>query len=292
MRREIEPLLTDFVRAYPKTRGTRTVWKDPLIACAAADDPLFGRLRKVAGPTHALPRELLPGARAVIAFFLPFDEPVARSNIGGRYSSARWADAYAETNRLIHDLCLRLQGHLEGSGYRSTVIPATRNFDPVRLASDWSHRHVAYVAGLGRFGIHNMLITEQGCCGRLGSVVTDCPLEPTPRAGCEYCLFKRDGSCGRCADRCVNQALTVTSFDRRRCYAMCLENAARQSAGGRQAGPEGPADICGKCLVGVPCSFRNPSRAKAPISGPGLQSPAPGHPAAPSGRTPPGPAGR
>ena len=61
--------------------------------------------------------------------------------------------------------------------------------------SDWSHKHVAYIAGIGSFGHHHMLITNKGCCGRLGSVVTDAVIAPTSRVDRERCLFKFDGSC-------------------------------------------------------------------------------------------------
>ncbi|WP_338094171.1 hypothetical protein [Methanorbis furvi] len=33
----------------------------------------------------------------------------------------------------------------------------------------WSHRHFAVLAGLGTFGVNNMLITRMGCYGRVSS---------------------------------------------------------------------------------------------------------------------------
>lgn len=39
--------------------------------------------------------------------------------------------------------------------------------------SEWSHRHAAYIAGLGIFGINNMLITNKGCVGRIPSFYED-----------------------------------------------------------------------------------------------------------------------
>jgi hypothetical protein len=57
---------------------------------------------------------------------------------------------------------------------------------------------------------------------------------------------------GACIDRCVNDALFFDRFDRRACWEMCLSNGARYS--------EGATEVCGKCLVGVPCSFVNPVR--------------------------------
>ena len=62
-------------------------------------------------------------------------------------------------------------------------------------------RACGLLAGVGTFGINHMLITETGCCGRGGSVVTDMELDPTPMLQEELCLFRRDGSCGACAKR-------------------------------------------------------------------------------------------
>jgi epoxyqueuosine reductase QueG len=122
--------------------------------------------------------------------------------------------------------------------------------------SDWSHRHVAYIAGLGNFGLNNMLITAQGCCGRVGSLVTSHPILPDPRPEGPSCLFKFDGSCRKCIRRCVNDALVEDSFDRFRCYAMLLKNVEEHKN-------VGYADVCGKCLVAVPCSHADPVALKS-----------------------------
>ena len=117
--------------------------------------------------------------------------------------------------------------------------------------SDWSHKHVAYIAGIGSFGRHHMLITDKGCCGRLGSVVTDAAIAPTPRSEQERCLFKFDGSCRKCEQRCPAKALEADPFRRHACYDRLLENA-------RLHERHGLADVCGKCAAIVPCSFTDP----------------------------------
>jgi len=138
-----------------------------------------------------------------------------------------------------------------GADHGVAVTPATHHFDPVKLISDWSHRHIAYIAGLGRFGVNHMLITASGCCGRFGSFVTSLELELDPRPGKEACLYYHDGSCLECVGRCPRDALAADVFDRHACYGQCLENAARFKA-------MGTADVCGKCLAGVPCSIMDP----------------------------------
>ena len=230
-----------------------TGWKEPLVAYARADDPLFAMLKQVISPTHALPRDFLAEARTVITYFLPFTDKVVESNKTGRFSSRTWALAYIETNQLIGVINQHLQEQLIEQGYKAVFVPATHNFNQKTLLSDWSHRSAAYIAGLGTFGLNHMLITESGCCGRVGSLVTNLKLTPTPRYNRELCLHKAEGSCGRCAEKCVNDALSIEGLGKHKCYEMCLINA------GQLSDLESIADVCGKCLVGVPCSVAAPS---------------------------------
>ena len=247
----IHQTLTDTISTFRQTPGVRTAWKEPLVAYAGAADPLFMRLKEVVSSTHATPQELLSGAQTVIVYFLPFHESVGRSNKGDLPASLEWAKAYIETNQLIRAINQRLAKALEQQGYASVILPPTHNFDPKVLVSDWSHKHIGYIAGLGKFGLHRMLITEKGCSGRLGSLVTSAPLAPTPRGAEEACLYNYNKSCVACVKRCPVGALTESGYDRQACYAVCLQNAKTYEA-------EGLADVCGKCASVVPCSFQDP----------------------------------
>ncbi len=229
-------------------------WRAPLAGFCSADDPLFHELKKAVSPTHLLPCDLLPSARTVIAFFIPFGESVAESNQGGRLASRTWAELYVQTNDLIRGLGEHLKSQFGAQGYKTASPPATHNFDPERLVSDWSHRHVAFIAGLGTFGLNNMLITRSGCCGRLGSLVTSLALPADERPESEHCLFRYNSSCALCISRCVGDALFAGGFDRHRCYELCRENEALFTELGK-------ADVCGKCLVGLPCSLTDPVEA-------------------------------
>lgn len=248
---DIERRIIDYVHNYGLQKDVQTTWGIPLVGFAAAEDHRFAELKAAVGPAHLLPRDLLKEARTVIAYFLPYAENILNSNIKGTFSSREWALAYIETNRLITDLNDYLSEVLSGLGYCSAVIPATHNFDREKLISDWSHRHVARIAGLGKFGLNNMLITARGCGGRVGSLVTNLPIEPTMGDSAEYCLYKAGGSCQKCVDRCPAKALGVHFFDRESCYQMLLQN--------DQKHPEfGLTDVCGKCVAGLPCTCRNP----------------------------------
>ncbi len=237
-------------------KNTEFNWLEPVIGFADADDPMFPKLKELVSSNHALPSELVPNAKSVIVYFIPFSKEVVLSNIAGEESSREWDIANIETNNLIADLNSYLVKELSSMGYRGSLLPATYNYDQNKLVSDWSHRHVAYIAGIGKFGIHNMLITDHGCCGRLGSVVTDLELVPSKRKHGENCLYKYNGTCGKCISRCVNNAFIKGEqvvCDRRKCNEQIYDKIVPEY-------PNGIGDTCGKCMCNVPCSFVNPSQ--------------------------------
>ncbi|WP_041605746.1 epoxyqueuosine reductase [Halothermothrix orenii] len=254
-REKITQLVKQFIKDYSSRKEIYTKWREPIIKFSDVRDELFFKLKEIISPTHALPTDFMEDAKTVISYFIPFDKSIVNLNIDGKYSSRGWAMAYIETNKLILDLNKYIKRELELLNYKSTIIPATHNFDKEKLISDWSHRHVAYIAGLGTFGLNNMLITDKGCCGRIGSIITNLKVEPTKRKDIEYCLYKRKGVCKKCVKRCVNNALKVDSFDRHKCYEMLLYN-------DRLHSDFGLADVCGKCCVNLPCSFTNPVKKK------------------------------
>ncbi len=251
---KVQAIITDFVAAYPQKRETQTTWQEPIVGYASADDPLFDRLKEVVRPTHATPQALLPGAKSVIVYFLPFSKDLNRENAAtGGHCPRSWAVAYQETNQLIEDINERLRKELEGLGYQAALTPPTYNFDQESLMSDWSHRHVAYITGIGTLGVHNLLITDKGCTGRIGSLVTDMVLEPTPRPGEEFCLHQAGMACLKCVEKCRYGALFEDRFDRHACYRQCLLN-------DRHYDDLDLVEVCGKCSSGVPCSETNPVR--------------------------------
>jgi epoxyqueuosine reductase QueG len=76
----LEQFIPWFVQDQINGAQTQTGYREPLIGFADADDPRFPQLRAIAEPTHALPKDLLPAARSVVSFFLPFAREVVRAN--------------------------------------------------------------------------------------------------------------------------------------------------------------------------------------------------------------------
>ncbi len=202
-------------------------WRKPLAAFAVADDR-FRILPEIAAPDHALPEELLPGGRTVIVFFVPFNKALAKENHNGARPCRNWGLAYQATNTLINRLCEHLQQFLEGRGYACALVPATHNFDHEKLMARWSHKHLGYIAGLGRFGVNAQFITPSGCAGRLGSLVTAADLGDSPLVQeKELCLYKNGQNCLMCVKRCPVEALSPeTGIDRKKCWERLKENLA------------------------------------------------------------------
>jgi len=247
------------ISVFEAENSIEKMWREPLVAALSAKNPLLPKLKE-AVIDHLFPEDILPGAKNIVVFFIPFETGIIKSNIQGEVASEEWARAYILTNELLSFINETIEKELEQYGYRVGKVAPTHNFDEKTLISRWSHRHIAYLAGLGTFGINNMLITSKGCCGRLGSFVTDAESgelgiseESLGVPSAEKCLFKINGSCGVCQKKCPVSAYGGSgNFDRYACYQVCLKNAKLYHQ------TIGFADVCGKCLVGLPCSSREP----------------------------------
>ena len=242
----------------PECAGVR-IYERPLIGCASADDPLWAEMKKpgVVGEFFMAPGEWLPGARSVISFFFPFTEQVRRSNAGGALPSPLWLHGRIEGQRFLVKFAEDLAEAIRAEGGRAVVPVTDGRFDfnnkerGMMFASNWSERHVAFISGLGTFGLSKGLITEKGVCGRFISLVTDLALEATPRPYTdiyEYCI-----KCGACARSCPVEAI---SLETGKAHPPCGRY--QHEMGIKYA----PRYGCGKCQVAVPCEHRNPKRKK------------------------------
>ena len=263
MKEQITQFIKEYVDAYQCREEIATKYGQPLVGFADAHHPYIQSLPELIGASHELPQNVLPDARIIVAYFVPFTKELASSNRAGTMASPEWARAYEETNALFKELNEALIDFIHAKAGRAGVTPKAITFDQQRLVSDWSHRHIAYAAGLGTFGVNNMLLTKQGCCGRFSTVVTNLDLEPDAPVTEEYCLYKKNGSCGLCVKHCPTGALTTDGYDRFKCYALCKENAKKYTEfGSSYTNEDGTgansigSEVCGKCITGSPCAFR------------------------------------
>lgn len=261
--------ITQFIIEYAAKKDSegiiKNIWKTPLVRFGDASLPEWEGLKTLIYPDHGTPKELLPTAKTVIAYFLPFREEIGNSNKTGKYASVEWAKAYEKTNAFFVELNNSLIAWLGEHGCKAVVSPYATTYDEELLVSKWSQRHIAYYCGLGTFGVNNMLITEAGCCGRVSTVVTDLDMEHDAPIAEEYCLYKKDGSCGACIKHCPVGALSGEGYDRRKCDGFCTETAALHVGYCDTPSYELPnglvgSNCCGKCLVGVPCTYSVPHK--------------------------------
>jgi epoxyqueuosine reductase QueG len=235
----------------PALAGMR-IFDAPIFAVAAADDPMFLRLKSDAsvGAHHLLPADWTPGARFVLSVFFPFTERVRAANASvDRLPAAEWLHARIEGQKHINAVSAAAEEALRRAGFSAVAPSLDARFHTEGFTSNWSERHVAFVCGLGTFGLSKGLITEKGIAGRFASLVTDMALSPTRRGYSElyeHCIF-----CGLCAKRCPVDAIDLeTGKAHAPCFALLEETRARFS----------PRYGCGKCQVGVPCESGIPKK--------------------------------
>ena len=265
MKQQIRELIQTYISEYQQREEIATCFGEPLVGFADAWHPYIQSLPEVISPTHELPQNILPDAKIIIAYYVPFTKDLAKTNrTGGITASPEWARAYEETNALFAELNEEIIRFIHAKAGHAGITPKAVTFYQDRLISDWSQRHIAYAAGLGTFGLNNMLLTRCGCCGRFSTVLTNLDLEADQPLTEEYCLYKKNGTCGACVMHCPTGALTYDGYDRFKCYAVCKENAKiytqfgssytnEDGSGSNSVGSE----VCGKCITGSPCAFWN-----------------------------------
>lgn len=261
MKKEIEELIFDFVDQKDRVGKKENYFRHPLVRFGDACSPDLLRIRETYNKNHLLPEDILLGAKTLITYFLPLNAVVAESNRDGKWSSKEWILSYGRTYDIICELNQKIVSFMESRGYHCVSPEDAFSCDPESLYSRWSLRHIGYYSGLGTMGLNNVLITPAGCCGRIASLVTDWDCEHDTPIREEYCLHKRDGSCGVCMERCVSGALKEDGYDRFRCndynnetdqyHAPKLHCYAAKADG--DVLPDGCS--CGKCICDLPCSY-------------------------------------
>ncbi len=252
IKEQIRQFVCDYVDNYGKEHNCSWLWREPLTGFADANCEYIKNIEKAVETKHKKPSDYLENPTIVISCFVPFTKEVSRSNTGieGNFTSEEWSNAYVVTNTMLGDLAQATAEEIQRLGYNGAV-PTGISMKEGILKSPWSHRHIAFAAGLGTFGINNMLITRSGCCGRYCSVISDIPVTPDKILEGENCLYKKNGSCKKCVEHCFYGALTTEGFDRFKCFEACMRNE-------KLYGEE----VCGKCVTEIPCAFIAPGGVK------------------------------
>jgi epoxyqueuosine reductase QueG len=248
-------------------------WADPLVGFSRGGDPLWNSLKKVVGPFHWTPKEIFlqafpdvnasPGELTVISWILPQTESTKADNRRETsFPSHRWARTRTFGEEINNNLKKHVVTALQSMGYE-TIAPTLhtgfswQNSPQYGFSSNWSERHVAYVSGLGTFGLCDGLITPVGKAMRLGSVVSHIQIPPTPRpysSHTDYCLFFSKGTCKKCISRCPAGAISDAGHDKGKCFDYVFGKAIPYIKS--TYGFDGYS--CGLCQTGVPCESKIP----------------------------------
>lgn len=240
--------IVELVSASVSKSKRRDLFRQPLVGFSAANDAYYKQLKQIIGPEHLQPQDILPGAKTVVSFFIPFSEKVVLSNREQDLPSFAWAESYVEANMLINQISQEMICFLQNKEIRAATVKATHTYDESTLLASWSHKSAAYIGGVGTFGVNRLLITPVGCAGRYGTVIIDQEIAPDTRPEAQYCVYYQNGSCLDCVTACPVNALGVNNFDKFKCHARLLKNSKQFTEIGR-------CDVCGKCVVAGPCAI-------------------------------------
>lgn len=248
----------------------KPMWEKPIVGFAKGDDPYFAHYKKTIGDFYWLPKEVYnlkykdepvdDAQLTVISIGFPQTaETKSEQKKASNMPSDRWLYTRGEWEEMIDKITEDIVTKMVMDGFRAVSLDSIKEFarhtsETFGIASNWSHRHTAFIAGLGTFGLSDGLITKKGKAMRFTSIIVNRKLEPTK---CEYenyheyCKFFKDGSCGACITRCPVDAITKEGHDKNKCSTFL------QKIKG-EIGPDFVKNShyisgCGLCQSKVPC---------------------------------------
>ena len=163
-------------------------------------------------------------------------------------------ELYTIVNNLLDSKAYEISNYLTVKGYPSIYLPRDGygNIDillknPVAF---FSHKHAAYLAGMGSFGENNVLLTKDyGPRVRFTSIFTSAIIEGDPITGDDLCTH-----CERCINQCPVNAIPqhVESDDNSlKCYRPMDKIACAKRSKMLRKDYKSPCGICIKvCPVG------------------------------------------
>ncbi len=245
---------------------------DVIVAFVSGHDPIFTDYKKIIGEFYLTPIEAyswycekngIPVSTehlSVVAYILPINKNTKKENFefSKDYPSERWANTRLfgeQTNVNVQTYLIEELKKLGISSMAPTNQKRLFKINRKIWASNWSHRHCCFAAGLGSFGLSDGFINARGKAMRCGSIIIDYDLpsdaNTRPSEPYEYC-----NNCGDCIKRCPVNAI---SFENRHDKIVCSNHVMRTIPYIKE---NYGINIyaCGLCQVGVSCENEIPEK--------------------------------
>ncbi|MFW9782740.1 MAG: 4Fe-4S binding protein [Candidatus Heimdallarchaeota archaeon] len=245
---------------------------DVLVGIADGNDDIYTRYKSIIGDFYLSPSEAYEWYckknnikfsdknLSVVAYILPINHKTKMENLN--YSKTMPSERWAHTRLFGEEANMNIQvflvEELKKLGINAFAPTLDKNLFKINRkiwASNWSHRHNCFAAGLGSFGLSDGFINAQGKAMRCGSIIIDLKLpnngSDRPQDPYEFCI-----KCGDCISRCPVNAI---SFENRHNKMICATHVTgtipfiNQTYGIN-------IFACGLCQVGVSCSDGIPKK--------------------------------
>jgi epoxyqueuosine reductase len=202
-------------------------------------------------PKGHQPQDFLPSVKSMVSMAMKMN----RTAILNLPKTLReYKMLYETTNAKLNSAATKIAQFLEEQGYEAIPIPASSPYDRQKITGDISHKHAAVRAGLGKFGINNLILTPKyGPYVRFVTILTNAPLKPDKLLEKDPCL---GDECMQCVKICPIGALDNPkhnpekgwSMDKKKCY---------QYIHGVLGG-----EVCGLCIKACPIGSKTYHRQK------------------------------
>jgi len=153
-------------------------------------------------PEEFWPQSIYPETKTVIVIGLPVHLPIVETA-----PSIHYHELYRTVNTLLDIRAYEISNFLTQNGYPSINLPRDGYGDIEVLLKKplafFSHKHAAYLAGLGSFGENTVLLTkEYGPRVRFTSIFTSAEIKGDPIILDDLCIH-----CKRCESYCPVNAI-------------------------------------------------------------------------------------
>jgi epoxyqueuosine reductase len=156
------------------------------------------------------PQAFAPWIRAIVVLGVIIPKGCVEPLPKGR---AEYTNTLMAGTVSLRTLGFTLARELERQGYRAALVPSegsefgTWYADRETLKADLSLKYAAWLAGLGEYGLNQLLITHKnGPRIRMTAILTDAPLEPGRPSGNSF-VRAECASCQKCVQVCPVKAI-------------------------------------------------------------------------------------